>query len=166
MSQVTLVSAPEGFCSYQPMYSLVPMTSSTSPRGSSTILVSPFGADEKSGGDEAGGVELVGRAASGGEELGAGGGVGGLVGDGPEDDGGLVAVAADHFGELLFGLGEDGGVVEVERPVDGDLAPDQDAAAVGFAGHALVVGVVGEADVVAAELLGPVEEGVDVGFSV
>ena len=64
--------------------------------------------------------------------------------------------------ELLLGFGEDGGVVELKGPVVGDLGPDHEAEAVGGAGHALVVGVVGEADVVAAEFFGPAEEGVDV----
>ena len=62
MSQV-VVSAPSACCSYQPMYSLVPMTSSALPRGSSTILIVPpldlFGADEEGCGDEASGVELM-----------------------------------------------------------------------------------------------------------
>ena len=94
--------------------------------------------------------------------FGAGFGVGRFVGDGPEDDGGLVAVAANHLGELLFGFCEDGGVVELKGPVVGDLGPDHEAETVGGAGHALVVRVVGEADVVAAEFFGPAEEGVDV----
>ena len=56
-----------------------------------------LGADEESGGDEAGWVELVGEVDHGGEVFGAGFGVGGFVSDGPEDDGGFVAVAADHL---------------------------------------------------------------------
>jgi hypothetical protein len=63
---------------------------------------------------------------------------------------------------LLLGFLVDGFVVEVLSPVDGDFGPDEDAKAIGGAGHALVVGIVGEADVVGVEFLDPGEEGVDV----
>ena len=121
-----------------------------------------FRADEERGSDEARGVELMRQVDHGGEVFGAGFGVGSFVGDGPEDDGRLVVVAPNHLGELLFGFYEDGGVIEPERPVVGDLGPDHEAEAVGSASHALVVRVVGEADVVAPKFLSPAEEGVDV----
>jgi hypothetical protein len=88
--------------------------------------------------------------------------VGGFVRHGPENDGGLVAVAANHLSELLFGFGEDSGVVELEGPVVGNLGPDHESKTIGGAGHALVMWVVSEADIVAAEFFSPAEEGVDI----
>ena len=78
-------------------------------------------ADKKCSGDQAGGVELASEIGHGGEVFCAGWGAGGFVGDGPENNGGLVAVAANHLAKLLFGFGEDGGVIELEGPVDGYL---------------------------------------------
>ena len=89
------------------------------------------------------GVEPAGLVGEVGEEFGAGGIVGGLVGDGPEDDGGLVAVAADHLVEHDDVFGVNLGLVEGDALPVGNLGPDHDAVAIGGAGHALVVGVVG-----------------------
>ena len=55
------------------------------------------------------------------EEVVALGRVGRLVGDAPNDDVGAVVVAADHIGQLLFGVGEGGGVLPGDGPIDGDL---------------------------------------------
>ena len=117
---------------------------------------------EECGGDQAGGVELARFIGEVGEELGAGGVVGGLVGDRPEDDGGLVAVAADHLVEHGDVLGVDLRLVEGDVLPDGNLGPDHDAVAVGGAFHALVVGVVGEADEVGVEVFEIAEDGGDV----
>ena len=114
------------------------------------------------GSDGPGRVEGVGLLDEAGEEGGAGGVVGGLVGDGPEEDGGFVAVAADHLMEHEVGFGVDRGVVEGDVLPEGNLGPDHDALAVGGAEHALVVGVVGEADEVGMELTDPGEERIEV----
>src|ERR1700723_2846745 len=109
-----------------------------------------FCANQKRGSDQARRVEFAGEVGHGGEVFCAGFGVGGFVGDRPEDDGGLVAIATNHLGGLLFGLGEYGGGVGRGAPEVGDFGPDHEAETVCSARHALVVRVVGEADVVAA----------------
>src|SRR3984885_8115395 len=101
-----------------------------------------FCANQKRGSDEARRVEFAGEVGHGSEVSCTGFGVGGFVGDRPEDNGGLVAIATNHLGELLFGLGEYGGVVELERPVVGDFGPNEEAETVCCTGHALIVRVV------------------------
>ena len=59
-------------------------------------------------------------------------------------------------------FGVDFGLVKGDALPVGNLRPDEEAIAVGGALHSLVVGVVGEADVVGVELFDPAEEGGDV----
>ena len=120
------------------------------------------GADEKSCSDETGGVVLASIISKRGEEFGAVGIVGCLVGHGPEDDRGLVAVAADHLVELALGKSQGMWIVEVAGPVDGDLRPYEEAETVCSAGHALVMRIVCETGVVAAEFFYPAEKSIGV----
>jgi hypothetical protein len=50
---------------------------------------------------------------------------------GPQHDGGFITVAPDHLVQLLFGLGQHGGIIEVDRPIDRNSRPDQNAHAIG-----------------------------------
>jgi len=92
------------------------------------------------------------------QEDGARRGYGRLVGHGPDDDAGAVAVAGDQFCQLILRVGIGGRVVPMNRPVDGHFRPEQNAHLVGDAGHVLVVRIMREADVVAAELAGPAQK--------
>ena len=76
--------------------------------------------DERRG-DRAGGIELARFVGEVGEELGAGGVVGRLVGDRPKDDGGLIAIAADHLVEHVSGLGIDLRLIKRDMLPDGNL---------------------------------------------
>ena len=60
--------------------------------------------------------------------------------------------------KLLFRFGEDGGLIEVLGPVDGDFRPHHQPEPVGGPGHPLIVGIVSEAHIVATEFLCPSQQ--------
>ena len=86
-----------------------------------------------------------------------------LVPHRPEDHGGAVAVARDLLRQLRAGVGQRARVGPGDRPVDGDLRPDQQPQPIGGTGHLLVVRVVGQAHEVAAQLLGQAQQRLRVG---
>lgn len=98
------------------------------------------------GGDKSGGIELAGFVGEIGKELGAGWIVRGFIRDGPENDGGLVAVTPDHLFEHGNIFGIDLGLIEGDVLPVGDFRPDQDTVAVCSARHTLVVRVMTETD--------------------
>ncbi len=82
-----------------------------------------------------------------------------LVRHRPQDDRRAVLVASDHLTQLAPGIGQGGLVLPLDRPVNRDLGPYQQAELVCNAHHVLVVRVVGQSDEVAVELLHPFEQG-------
>ncbi len=70
----------------------------------------------------------------------------------------MIARGVDLFVELLLGLDENLGIVELERPVNGILGPDEQTHAIGGAQHGFIVRIVREADEVAAELFRPAKK--------
>jgi len=117
---------------------------------------------DESGGDGTGGIEPAGFVGEVGQKLGASGVVGCLVGDGPENDRGFIAVAADHFAKHVRSFGVNRWLVEGDMLPERNLRPDHDAVAVGGALHTLVVGVMTEADEVGVEVFEKGEDIVDV----
>ena len=85
--------------------------------------------------------------------------MGSLVGYAPDDYVGAVLVAAYHIGKLALGIGVGIGIGPGNCPIDRNLGPYQDAHLLGFTYHILVVGVVGQTYVVAAQFPGPGEQG-------
>ena len=73
----------------------------------------------------------------------------------PENNRSFVAIAANFLAQLLLRLLEHRGVFKMLGPVDGDFRPDQDAHAVGRASHPLVMRIVDEAHIVAAQFARP-----------
>ncbi len=117
-----------------------------------------FEVRDDGGGDEPGGIfaaRLNGELMDEGVALGA---FRRLVGHGPQDDGRVVVVAADHFPQLVFGHVERVRVGPVDAPVDGNLGPDHDAELVGESIFVFGMRVVGHADEVAVQLPRPAKQ--------
>ena len=74
-----------------------------------------------------------------------------LVGHAPERQGAAVLVARDHFADHAPGLLPGLAVGEVDALPDGNLLPEQEAHLLGQPNDVFVLGVVGQADHVAAE---------------
>ena len=70
----------------------------------------------------------------------------------------MIARGSDLLVQLLLGLGQHLGVVELQRPIDRILRPHQQSHAVGGAQHGFIVGIVRQAHKVAAQLLGPSQQ--------
>ena len=81
-----------------------------------------------------------------------------LVGHRPEDDRCVIARSIDLFIQLLLGLGQYLGILELQRPVHGILRPDQHTHAIGGAQHGFLVRIVGQAREVTTKLLHPAEQ--------
>ena len=117
-----------------------------------------FRAHQQRRGNQSRGVKLTRAAGQGFNELRPRLGVGRLVGHRPQDDRGVIARGTDLFVQLLLGLGQHFGIVELQRPIDGILRPHQQSHPIGRAQHGFVVGIVRQPDKIAAKLFGPSQQ--------
>ena len=92
------------------------------------------------------------------QELVALGRVGSFVGNRPDNHVGTVLVAANHVGQLPFGILVSFGVFPCNGPVNGNLRPHQDSHTLSLAHGILVVWIVSQSDEVAAKFLCPAEQ--------
>src|SRR5215469_7418971 len=89
-----------------------------------------------------------------------------LIGDGPEDDGRLISIAANHLAKHCHRLAVDRGFVESDVLPIRYLGPDQDAIAIRLAQHALVVRVMRQTNEIRMEFLKPTEKNAGILISV
>ena len=81
-----------------------------------------------------------------------------FVGHRPDDHARAILVARDHIAQLLLRVRQGLRVRPLDRPINRDLLPNQDAHFVGQPRHVLVVRVVREPDKIAAQFLRPAEQ--------
>src|ERR1700761_9255604 len=129
-------------------------------------ICSLFRADKKRRSDETSGIKLMCQINHRRKVFGSSLGVWRLVGNRPQNNRSLIAIAANHLCELLLRLRENRGVIELQGPVVWNVCPDQKAEAIGGTGHTLVVRIMRKADVVAAQFFRPPEKCLDVFFRV
>ena len=81
-----------------------------------------------------------------------------LIGHAPYNDSTAIMVAFHIVTQLAQGVFIGGGIVPVDSPIDGNLAPEQQSFALCQPYHLLVMRIMGQSEEVAAQLLGPTDE--------
>ncbi len=67
-------------------------------------------------------------------------------------------ISRDHLLQLIFRIVQCLGIFPLDGPVDGHLSPDHQSHLIGHAQHGLVVGVVRQANEIAAQFFCPTQE--------